>query len=77
MSDVDFDLAGVPIPDDEKRTKPNVDGPYWYQLPGGRWEMVHVTCSGQRVKKFYGHELEIKECRGKFYGPLRPTKYCL
>ena len=69
------EIVGVPIPETEKRSRPNLDGLYWYQLPGGRWEPVLVTGHCQRVKKFFGHELAVTECRGKFYGPLLPTKY--
>ena len=68
-------LIGVPIPDDEKKSRPTIDGLYWYQLPGGRYEPVFVTGNCQRVKKFFGHEMEVTQCRGKFYGPLRPTRY--
>jgi len=71
------ELSGIPIPDTEKRSRPNLDGPYWYQRPGGTYELVFVTGKGQRVKKFFGHELAVTECRGKFYGPLRPTKYSI
>lgn len=69
------ELSGIPIPDGEMVSKPNLDGPYWYRLPGGRYELVLVTGNCKLVKKFFGHEMNVSQCRGKFYGPLRPTKY--
>ena len=61
------------IPELEKRSRPTVGGYYWYELRGG-WEIVHVNRDCQYVKRFYGAEMSITECRGKFHGPLTPEK---
>lgn len=68
-------LEGVPIPDCDLRSKPNRGGPHWYRNVNGKYEMVVVSVDLKWVSKFTGMTLSIGECRGRFYGPLQPTKY--
>lgn len=70
-------LEGVPIDDVDLRSRPNQGGPHWYRNVSGVYEMVMVSKDLQWVSKFTGATLSIKECRGRFYGPLRPTKYSI
>jgi len=69
-------LIGVPIDDCDLRSRPTQGGPYWYRNVNGRYEVVYVSADGQWVMKFSGENVNIAACRGRFYGPLQPTKYC-
>jgi hypothetical protein len=67
------ELVGRAIED--WRSAPTEGGPHWYRNVSGRYEMVFVSADLQWVARFSGVMTNIKECRGKFYGPIRPTKY--
>ena len=68
-------LIEVPIPSDELRSRPVAGGPHWYQLPGGKYEIVLVNTTMDWVQRESGVMVAISECRGKFYGPIKPVIY--
>lgn len=68
-------LKGLPILDEDWKSEPSYGGYYWYRKLGGEMIIVHVNSTCQYVTRFTGESLPIKDMRGKFYGPLKPTRY--
>ena len=67
-------VEGIPI--DNWRATPVQGGPHWYRKLNGTYEVVLVSQDCKWVYKFNGELANLNACRGKFYGPLKPTKYC-
>ena len=74
-SDVPAILIGQPILEIDWVSRPTREGPHWYRSMGGRYEMVFVISGAEYITKFSGAMLPISSLKGKFYGPILPTKY--
>lgn len=68
-------LEGMTIDAEDLRDKPHVGGYFWYFRGNYKPEIVLVSDDLRWVTKIFGSMLSVSDCRGKFYGPVLPTKY--
>lgn len=81
---MDLQCEGVPFSQRQLRSRPTVPGYYWVDIwNDGQWEIVQVLSDNER-SGIHDHEFQIigisTHCdvtavKGKWVGPLKPTRY--
>lgn len=81
---MDLQCEGVPFSQRQLRSRPAIPGYYWVDVYGnGQWEIVKVLSDNER-SGIHDHEFQrigmsthcdVTAVKGKWIGPLKPTRY--
>lgn len=81
---MDLQCEGVPFSQRQLRSRPTLPGYYWVDLLNdGAWELVEVQpvdnpCGGYGLGFYQTGSMmkhDVTEAKGKWVGPLKPTRY--
>lgn len=69
-------LCDIPFPDDQIRSEPTTPGYWWWKRSADyEWEIVRLYEEGIVALMTNPRLVSVKYLGGKFYGPIKPTKY--
>ena len=82
--EMDTRCEGVPFSQQQLRSRPTVPGYYWVDVwNDSQWEIVQVLSDNER-SGIHDHEFQrvgmsthcdVTAVKGKWVGPLKPTRY--